>query len=148
MTTDTDSYPTALRPAVCVSATYRELGPGVESIDVRWDEGTYSPGIAEIVSTIHALRWATADPFPAATPDRGLHVPDSPKSVRETLCVAQTAIGEVYATNQRDTHIDLLGRLIAECDRHRPLGSDGKHGERHTATCGCQDKPHTTGSTS
>jgi hypothetical protein len=56
MTIDTDSHPTTLRPVVCVSATYRELGPGVESIDVRWDEGTYSPGIATIVATVEALR--------------------------------------------------------------------------------------------
>lgn len=45
-----------LPPAVRVSATYRELGPGVESIDVVWDEGTYSPGIAEIVAVLEALR--------------------------------------------------------------------------------------------
>jgi hypothetical protein len=27
--------------------------------------------------------------------------------------------------------------LIDECDRMRPLGPDGKHGDRHTVECGC-----------
>lgn len=32
--------------------------------------------------------------------------------------------------------------LINEIDRHRPLGPDGTHGNLHTASCGCEDKPH------
>lgn len=36
-------------------------------------------------------------------------------------------------------HIDRLQRLINACDDHRPLGPDGKHGNRHTPTCGCED---------
>jgi hypothetical protein len=52
--TDPDHRP--LPPAIRVSATYRELGPGVESIDVTWDEGTQLPGIAEITAAIDALR--------------------------------------------------------------------------------------------
>jgi predicted unusual protein kinase regulating ubiquinone biosynthesis (AarF/ABC1/UbiB family) len=27
------------------------------------------------------------------------------------------------------------------CDAHRPLGPDGKHGDRHTKTCGCDETP-------
>ena len=33
-----------------------------------------------------------------------------------------------------------LDNLINEIDRHRALGSDGKHGNLHTATCGCEDR--------
>lgn len=66
---------------------------------------------------------------------------DSLKMLRESLCVAQTAIGnsEVGGSRTRE-HIDRLGRLINEIDRQRPLASNGKHGTLHTATCGCEDK--------
>lgn len=69
-----------------------------------------------------------------------LVVPDSPKMLRETLCVAQARIGNSpLDADRREEHMSRLGRLIAECDRHRPLGPDGKHGDRHTPTCGCDD---------
>jgi hypothetical protein len=58
---------------------------------------------------------------------------DAPKQLRETLCVVMTGL-----TDQ--THLDRLQRLVDECDRHRPLGTDGKHGNLHTYTCGCDDK--------
>lgn len=66
---------------------------------------------------------------------------DSLKMIRETLCVAQSAIGlaEVGGTQKTD-HIDRVQRIIAEIDRQRPLGPDGKHGNRHTPFCGCEDK--------
>jgi hypothetical protein len=65
-----------------------------------------------------------------------LNVPDGPKALRETLGIAQSA----FAGIPEDLHhITRLQRLVAECDRHRPLGPDGKHGDRHTATCGCED---------
>lgn len=67
-------------------------------------------------------------------------VPDSPKMLRETLCVAQSRIGNSSLDEGRKrAHIDRLQRLIDECDRHRPLSSDGKHGDLHTSTCGCQE---------
>ncbi|WP_189079259.1 hypothetical protein [Mangrovihabitans endophyticus] len=66
-------------------------------------------------------------------------VPDGPKMLRETLCLAQTAIGAVAGVTGQH-HIALLQRLVDECDRHRPLGRDGTHGDRHTRTCGCEDK--------
>jgi hypothetical protein len=75
-----------------------------------------------------------------------LIVGDTPKMLRETLCVAQTAILSARSASglaedgRIEEHIKRLGRLIAECDRHRPLGPDGKHGDLHTATCGCEDK--------
>jgi hypothetical protein len=58
--------------------------------------------------------------------------------LRETLCVAQTEIGNSpWNEDRKREHIDRLQRLIDACDVHRPLGPDGKHGDRHTATCGC-----------
>jgi hypothetical protein len=66
-------------------------------------------------------------------------VPDGPKELRETLCVAQTCIG-LSDDSRKRSHMDRLQRLIDECDRHRPIGPDGKHGQRHTPTCGCEDK--------
>jgi hypothetical protein len=56
------------------------------------------------------------------------------KSLRESLCR--------HESDDLPEHVVwLLGQLINEIDRHRPLGSDGKHGDLHTATCGCEDKP-------
>lgn len=67
-------------------------------------------------------------------------VHDGPKMLRETLCVAQALLGLATPPHRRDEHIARLQRLVDACDRHRPLGQDGKHGNRHTATCGCEDK--------
>ena len=93
---------------------------------------------------------------------------DTLKALRETLCLAQTALANdfqeathggdladapgVIANPRPDTEpwvIELcqdyvnaterIGRIIAEIDRQRPLGPDGKHGDRHTSTCGCED---------
>lgn len=73
-------------------------------------------------------------------------VPVPPKMLRETLCVAQAALAALGRTrpNYNDggpltTHTARLELLIRECDRHRPLGPDGKHDDRHTPTCGCAD---------
>lgn len=62
---------------------------------------------------------------------------DSLKSLRETFCVAQSSLGERERTK---VHRERLGRIINEIDRQRPLGRDGKHGNLHTETCGCEDK--------
>ena len=74
-----------------------------------------------------------------------IHLTDSLKMLRETLCVAQTALGlgpsgPPLGGAQRLDHIDRIGRVIKEIDRQRPRGSDGKHGDRHTPTCGCEDR--------
>jgi len=56
------------------------------------------------------------------------------KMLREELCRRQTQ-------NQWPSDIaSAVDVLINMIDRHRPLGSDGKHGNLHTATCGCLDK--------
>ena len=68
----------------------------------------------------------------------GYEIEDGPKMLRETLCLAQTALAHMSSSPSLDQHMATLQRLIDECDRHRPLGPDGKHGDRHTATCGCE----------
>jgi hypothetical protein len=69
-------------------------------------------------------------------------ISDEPKMLRETLCVAQWRIGNSSLDEDRKwEHVNRLQRLIDECDRHRPLGPDGKHGDLHTPTCGCDRKP-------
>lgn len=64
-----------------------------------------------------------------------------PKVLRETLCLAQSlfANGQPFVSNP-GSHIATLQLVINECDRHRPVGVDGKHGDRHTKTCGCEDR--------
>lgn len=80
----------------------------------------------------------------AAVGTATLTVPDGPKMLRETLCSAQAALAEMarqgHGEQRLREHLDRIQSLIAECDRHRPLGPDGKHGNRHTSTCGCEDK--------
>lgn len=75
-------------------------------------------------------------------PRATLTVADTIKSLRETFCVAQTAIGYAVGRDnvQARQHIDRLQRLVDDCDRQRPLDQAGKHGygERCTATCGCE----------
>lgn len=70
-----------------------------------------------------------------------LHVqPDEIKALRETLALAETAIAQRDPEHRISADLERIGRLIAEIDRHRPLGADGKHGDLHTPTCGCEDR--------
>ena len=82
---------------------------------------------------------ADSDPEPWPWGDEGYMCP---KMVRETLCVAQAAVGRSPEVDARRVeHVERISRLINLCDRHRPLGPDGKHGTRQcTPTCGCEDK--------
>lgn len=59
-----------------------------------------------------------------------------PKMLREKLCAQQTHIpaGELEKVTRA-----YIGELIRILDLHRPLGPDGKHGDRHTDTCGCHE---------
>jgi hypothetical protein len=57
-----------------------------------------------------------------------------PKYLREALCKQST-----FAPDEPTR--EAIGVLIRVLDQHRPLGSDGKHGNRHTRTCGCEDVP-------
>lgn len=67
---------------------------------------------------------------------------DHPKMVREALCAAQSALWWSAARGHNvevtPGRVARLQTLINEIDKHRPLGPDGKHGDRHTATCGCE----------
>lgn len=55
------------------------------------------------------------------------------KMLREDLCRRQVQAAEW--PSDIASAVDVLINMI---DRHRPLGPDGKHGERHTLTCGCE----------
>lgn len=54
------------------------------------------------------------------------------KMLREALCLAQSALQCVHDSRHPRQAADRLGELIAEIDRHRPVGSDGRHGQLHT----------------
>lgn len=84
------------------------------------------------LAEIDAERAATTPPVIS------LEVADWPKMIRETLCVAQTVGGIRTQDSRHREHIDRIQRLIDACDVHRPLGPDGKHGNLHTPTCGCE----------
>lgn len=55
-----------------------------------------------------------------------------PKMLREYLCKQQG-----YAPDERSQRV--IQVAIDMLDSHRPIGSNGKHGDRHTTTCGCED---------
>lgn len=63
------------------------------------------------------------------------------KSLRESLCREQTYPSSKDWPSDIGSAVDVLLNMI---DRHRPLGTDGRHSrhpELHTATCGCEDVP-------
>lgn len=59
------------------------------------------------------------------------------KMLREHLCQDQARYQGQWPSDI-DSAVDVLVNMI---DRHRPLGSNGKHGDLHTSQCGCEDKP-------
>lgn len=65
---------------------------------------------------------------------------DDFKMLRETLAQAQSLVDRHYPGTEPEAqlHSERIGRLIAEIDRQRPLGTNGKHGDLHTPTCGCE----------
>lgn len=67
-----------------------------------------------------------------------LSVDTDPKTLREALCVAEHAVNRTVEPQNQHGAPRILAALIRECDRHRPIGPNGKHGERHTLTCGCE----------
>jgi hypothetical protein len=68
------------------------------------------------------------------------------KSLREALCVAQSAIGLTYSINDQNPYVvsklNKIQEVLDQIDILRPLGPDGKHGNRHTEHCGCEDNPY------
>ena len=73
-----------------------------------------------------------------AGPPPSLPIPDGPKMLRETLCAAQSAIAASPYADRQSEHLARLGMLIDALDVLRPLDSDGKHGDLHTSSCGCE----------
>lgn len=74
-----------------------------------------------------------------------LPIPGGPKMLRETLCAAQTAIAahtSGWRAHDAAQHVARLSTLISALDALRPLGPDGKHDDRHTPWCGCDDAPN------
>jgi len=66
---------------------------------------------------------------------------DSLKMIRETMCLAEHALHEsARAGSSRPSQgdFDRIRRILEDIDRQRPLGSNGKHGNLHTPTCGCE----------
>lgn len=90
------------------------------------------------IGALGMLGWAPLHPHAALylTDER-----DTLKALRETLCEAQSSVAFFVEAGAEDGgHVARLGRLIAEIDRQRPLGPDGKHGDLHTPSCGCEDR--------
>ena len=120
----------------------------------QWDPATCiqeHPDAPFIAGTIHdsgdGTRWLEVDGFSDSLVVLQLiDERDSLKMLRETLASAQSALLAQLPVPMpeatRGVRIALdserIGRLIAEIDRQRPLGPDGKHGDLHTPTCGCE----------
>lgn len=66
------------------------------------------------------------------------------KMTREALCAAQSSLlthmQSGLDVNSVPYWVASIGKLINLIDEHRPLGPDGKHGNLHTSTCGCEDR--------
>lgn len=124
----------------------REQCPHRRAPEAYW-HGNYCRDHAEAVRAM-ARRLNTGQP-PAmlAGPDGSVtaHVEGSAvrstysiKTVGEALAVAQTAVANFYPPGEyRDRYARVLDDLSADVARQRPTGPDGKHGDRHTPTCGC-----------
>lgn len=60
----------------------------------------------------------------------------TPKALHEAFCYAQTYLP---TTEQGMYYRCVLQELIDLMEQHRPLGPNGKHGNLHTESCGCED---------
>lgn len=74
-------------------------------------------------------------------------IPVTPKMLLETLCVAEFALNQLEkarpgmnAGGPISTHTARLRHLMDECERKRPTGRGGKHGDLHTSECGCDSR--------
>lgn len=118
-----------------VLAVLRKEIPGLYVKDTAQE----LPHDSEYVTALHDVL-GLLDELEGETKYTALVVQDTPKMLMETLAVAQIAIDSYPDQSRITAHRNRLGRLINECVRHRPLGTDGKHGDLHTPTCGCEDK--------
>lgn len=115
-------------------AMYQNRIDHIESGTVKWEDldlTTRADYLAEAKRSIGALLALGWRPQSGGA---NLIVPPADlKALREALCRAQS--GRLTPEDS-----DRLSEIITEIDRNRPLGPDGKHGDRHTATCGCEDR--------
>ena len=58
------------------------------------------------------------------------------KKKTETLMIVETLTHAQFHVLTEE-HVDRLGRLIDAYQQLRPVGSNGKHGDRHADHCGC-----------
>lgn len=65
-----------------------------------------------------------------------LNIDATPKMIKETMARIQS-----LAPSSSGPDSDIVQKIIDECDRHRPIGPEGRHGQLHTETCGCEDVP-------
>lgn len=66
--------------------------------------------------------------------------PGNPKAAREKFSTLQSLVNRQGGGNLEPIMNTFLQNLIDQLEQHRPTGSDGKHGNLHTTTCGCEDK--------
>ena len=68
-----------------------------------------------------------------------LHSSHSIKTLGEALSYAETTILTFYADTTQGAHYaSVIAELLRDVERQRPVGRDGKHGDRHTDSCGCE----------
>lgn len=118
-------------------AAYQNRIDAIEYGTAKWEDLdlTARAGyLAEAKRSIGALLapgWRPHRPDVAELPV----APAELKGLREALCWAQTAAGP-----GRQREVARIDALIHAIDVHRPLGTDGKHGDLHTFTCGCEGR--------
>lgn len=71
-------------------------------------------------------------------------LPLTPKTLMETMCVVESALHALErerpgfnAGGSIQSHLERIRLVMDECERKRPTGSNGKHGNLHTPECGC-----------
>lgn len=65
-----------------------------------------------------------------------------PKTVHEHLCLAQAGLAQRVRdgldVDMSMAAIETLNGMLRQVNGHRPVGHNGKHGQDHTDTCGCE----------
>ena len=65
-------------------------------------------------------------------------IESGPKGLQESCNMALALMGNTKDPN-KEIWMGPLRQLLRECERKRPTGPDGKHNDRHTDECGCED---------
>lgn len=108
-------------------AEYEAWGNPWEPWEEEEEQERHRDAMRAALAALRAYDATTAPVLP--TP----HADDTPEAIIETLAGAQ-----LYTPGEE--HVDRLGRLIDAYQQLRPVGSDGKHGDRHAEHCGCTGK--------